>query len=222
MIIFILLYIKINFYRLYLYLKNKKDRSYIENSFKLKRLPDIDTLSIVRVKSNDRDTYVFLSDVSPQRLVKFAFGGNIKKNNNKLWEISYYANSLEVVLRATTKIVHFDNCSFSNTDLQTIIISASHISELEFYYCKFNIDREFILSGVYQPKLERLVFNYWWKNDLNYWVVNTEILDIIARAISISDFNDWLKEFKIIDEGWEEDDVRRILDLWGRYNRLKY
>ena len=106
MIIFILLYIKINFYRLYLCLTNKKDRSYIENSFKLKRLPDIDILSIVRVKSNDGDTRVFLSHVSPQHLVKFVFGGNIKKkNNDRLWDIWNYANSLEVVLRSTTKIV---------------------------------------------------------------------------------------------------------------------
>ena len=104
-------YIKINFYRLYLCLKKKKDRSYIENSYKLKRLPDINTLSIVRVKSNDRDTSLFLSHVSPQHLVKFAFGGNIKKkNNDRLWNIRYYANDLEVVLRATTKKVHFDNC----------------------------------------------------------------------------------------------------------------
>ena len=70
--------------------------------------------------------------------------------------------------------------------------------------------------------MERLVFNYWGNRDFSDWVVNTEMIEIIARAISISDFNDWLKEFKIIDEGWEEDDVRKILDLWGRYNRLKY
>ena len=126
-------------FTLNLYLVNKLDRKIISNSRRLKRLPNINRLSIYNIQEEgDRNLQDFLLNVAPLTLEQFEFG-----NYENILNVSFYLEGLHEVLKSTTRFVGFDFCMFSSSELQSIFIAAKHINTIEFEGCKLDVTDEF-------------------------------------------------------------------------------
>ena len=106
-----------HFFRFYLFLNNHEDRNVLSKTRRLKKLPNIEKLSIDSVLPNDVDVNMFLKYVAPQKLQKFIFGGDYNKKYfpfaPALIEIEYYSKALYEVVKSTLNIVVFKYCTES-------------------------------------------------------------------------------------------------------------
>ena len=123
-------------------------------------------------------------------------------------------DELELVLRSTTERASFGECSFSTSDLQSVISSASHINTLSFTRWKFNIKGSLILTGP-RHTIKRLYFKNWGDKNLSGWISHPEKLEILIKAITDSEIIDSIEELRIKDKKLNYNKVQQILNNTG-------
>ena len=99
----------------------------------------------------------FISAVIPNTIQELWFGGNSDKS--KQLNVGLYAKELSQICGRTMKYIDFNNCSFSDTDLSSIVKSTVHANRLIFWSCKFSFTSELDFDGP-SFKLSLLSFQF--------------------------------------------------------------
>ena len=181
-------------FRFRLFLYDERHREVISNSRRLKKLPNINRLSIEDIQYN-RDINVkdFLLNVAPHTLEQFIFGGDWKYR----LKVTFYLEGLHAVLKSTTREVRFGFCKFSSSDLQSIFIAAKHINTLWFNWCELYFTDEFDIKEE-SFHIEELSLEVW-----SYYSRLENIIDgleILVKAVVNSSLKHSLNTIQIRDD----------------------